>query len=495
MLSETVRPFARAALTAILVCSMIAFLPTASASDDAYVVVQGDRCIATQPIGGDDDVEAFYDYRHRYIDDGNRDHERWGRYFSSEGTVDYQADDASILMLYEGPDGVSLVAVHDMLHEESEEGTTGGSASFFLSDLPDGEWAVLDDNYGYHWAEGDQDDIFYFAGDEPEAIPEFDGTPPDGVDAQLNWVWQTGRTDGMAYRVADDEFDLEIDPAFNEASYHRYGDERRDGEYDDPSAGERYNGTIDDWQVIVPTDDDFERVSLDSLDDPVRVASGTCADAADAAVDLAVDSGTVAAGETEVAFEATVDGDAGWIDAYRWDFDGDGDVDATTTEPTAAHVYDALGTYEPTVSAVFADNSTITASAAVSATAEVAIDGPETVSAGSTVTLAASSIEGADYEWALGDGTTATGERIEHAYDEPGTYVVRLLVERDGATVEEMAVVAVEADPADETPADEDAPDGAAADEGATDSAFGFGILLALGGLLVVAALFARRRR
>jgi X-Pro dipeptidyl-peptidase len=37
----------------------------------------------------------------------------------------------------------------------------------------------------------------------------------------------------------------------------------------------------------------------------------------------------------------------------------------------------------------------------------------------------------ASYEWAFGDGTTATGETASHAYDDPGEYAVELTVEDD----------------------------------------------------------------
>jgi len=84
-----------------------------SESDRAYQIVQGTQVLSVEPLSGDESVEEFYDYRHPYV--GSRDDPSWGRSFSSVGTTDYQRDDTSILMLYEGPQGVSLVAVHDAL--------------------------------------------------------------------------------------------------------------------------------------------------------------------------------------------------------------------------------------------------------------------------------------------------------------------------------------------------------------------------------------------
>ncbi|MFW5978239.1 MAG: cell surface glycoprotein related protein, partial [Halohasta sp.] len=99
------------------------FAPVAAAQDDqpeqpaddeqTYRIVQGDQEFEVEPIKGAVPVEEFYDYRYPYQ---SRESDSWGRSFSSHGTTDYQRDDTSVLMLYEGPNGVSLVAVHDKYH-------------------------------------------------------------------------------------------------------------------------------------------------------------------------------------------------------------------------------------------------------------------------------------------------------------------------------------------------------------------------------------------
>jgi len=149
----------RAVMSGILVVLMITalFVPVVAAdnhedesetTERSYQIVQGDQVIPVEPMQGDESVEEFYDYRHPHV--GSRDNPSWGRSFSSMGTTDIQQDDTSALMLYEGPDGVSLVAVHDKYYEEQAEGTTGGSVSWTVSGLPeDGEWAVIDDEYGW----------------------------------------------------------------------------------------------------------------------------------------------------------------------------------------------------------------------------------------------------------------------------------------------------------------------------------------------------------
>lgn len=270
-------------LAALLLTSLAAPVVSADTHTDgegadtgrSYQIVQEDRVIPVEPLSGDEPVEEFYDYRHPYV--GSRDDPSWGRSFSSVGTTAFQENDTSVLMLYEGPQGVSLVAVHDRYADEESEGTPGGSISWAVSGLPEGgEWAVIDDEYGWLTDEESKDDIFRFDASHRAGAPGNDGAPPGDADALLSWVWSTGRTDGVAYRGLGTDAAITIDPAFNDDSYHRYGDRRRpDVPPDRPGVGEGYNGTVDDWEVIVPTDDgeDTEAVELDSLEDPVEIRS------------------------------------------------------------------------------------------------------------------------------------------------------------------------------------------------------------------------------
>ncbi|MEA1931131.1 MAG: PGF-CTERM sorting domain-containing protein [Euryarchaeota archaeon] len=247
-----------------------------SESDRVYQIVQGEQVLSIEPVSGDETVEEFYDYRHPYV--GSRDDPSWGRSFSSVGTTDYQRDDTSILLLYEGPQGVSLVAVHDRYHEEQSQGTPGGSLSWTVDGLPEsGEWAVIDDEYGWLTENESKDDIFRLDAAHRAGAPGNDGAAPVGTDALLSWVWTTGRSDGVAYRGLENDASIVINPAFNNESYHRYGDERRpDVPPDRPEANAGYNGIVDDWDVVVPSsgdDDDVEHIELNSLDEPVAVRS------------------------------------------------------------------------------------------------------------------------------------------------------------------------------------------------------------------------------
>lgn len=197
------------------------------AADTGYVLQQGTRCIPIEPIPGDLAVEAFYDWG-----EGGRQR------YSSPGTVEFQQPATSILFLYDGPDGVSLVIVHGQYAGDSP----GGSATFEFEGLPlHGEWAVRDDFY--------------------DGPTNYDRWVRDGATATADWTWGDRRTDGGAFRGLDvDGLELTITPAFNEAAalYEQY-----------------YEGDIESWQLLSGPRDDLTRYELD-LDEPVTIARGRC---------------------------------------------------------------------------------------------------------------------------------------------------------------------------------------------------------------------------
>ena len=319
--------------------------PAQPADDDehTYRIVQGDQSFQVEPIEGDLPVEEFYDYRYPYQD---RSNPSWGRSFSSQGTLPFQQDSTSILMLYDGPNGVSLIAIHDKYHENPENGTAGSSVSFQLSGLPeDGEWAVIDDDYDWRNETVEKDDIHQLGADHRAGAAGNDGEPPEGVDARLSWVWTTGRSDGMAYRgLGQEDVSVTIDPAFNENSYHRYGDDRRpDEDPDDPEEGEEYNGTIDDWQVITATEDgeDFRRVWFDSLEQEVQIETVSESEQVTASLS-GPDEATVGQNVTY-----TANGSTDEVDSYEWTVDGTS-VESTNGS-TLTHTFDEAGTAEVNV--------------------------------------------------------------------------------------------------------------------------------------------------
>jgi len=352
-------------LLTALFAPVVSAQPEQSAADEpdddkpgdeyTYRIVQGDQDFEVRPIQGAVPAEEFYDYRDPYQ---SRENPSWGRSFSSRGTADYQQDSTSILMLYEGPDGVSLIAVHDKYHEDLDDATAGSSVSFQLTGLPDdGEWAMIDDDYGWRIDGEEKGDVAQLGADHRAGAAGNDGEPPAGVDARLSWAWKTGRTDGMAYRgLASEDLSLTIDPAFNEDSYHRVGDDRRpDEEPDDPEEGEEYNGTIDDWQVISATEDgeEFKRIWFDSLDEEVTIE--TVPDAEPVAASLSGPEQVAVGHNATFTANGTAD-----IDGYEWTVDGTPVESADG--PALTRSFQEPGTAEVNVTVSTADGRSDTAS-------------------------------------------------------------------------------------------------------------------------------------
>ncbi len=122
---------------------------------------------------------------------------------------------------------------------------------------------------------------------------------------------------------------------------------------------------------------------------------------------------------------------------FDWDFDGDGHVDATDAGPRPTHTYGAPGGYRVVVIVHDADGgsdwaeTTITiakappvARLAVSSTDVATLD-PVSFDASASSDPDSTALT---YRWDLGDGTSATGATVSHAYTAIGTYTVTLTV-------------------------------------------------------------------
>lgn len=181
----------------------------------AYRLVQAGDCASLEPLSGDTPVGEFYNY-----DEGRT-------YWSAAGPLESVcAPETSRLLLYDGPNGLSLVVVHGARQENDPVG--GGSASFVIRGLPsDGEWVVKDDFY--------------------EGPTRFDRWSIGSDRAVVHWTWGAGRTDGAAFRGLDGAR-VVIEATFNE---------------DAELYGKHYSGDVKRWQAVTGSLDSPEFVDLD----------------------------------------------------------------------------------------------------------------------------------------------------------------------------------------------------------------------------------------
>lgn len=215
-----------------------------------YILVQGDTCVPIRPMGLQVPVDTFYDYElpRKHVSEANGASVGDTAQYASAGTRDLQRAQTSLLFLYQGPQGLSLVAVHG-----SVGSSDGGSVTFRLTGLPEGgDWVVKDDLY----RNPDTGD---------KASTNYDRWDVDGTDHRIDWTWGSGGTDGGVFRGLGDDFEVVMDPAFNgDAALH----------------DKHYEGTVTDWEFLSGSTDSPVRVSL-SLDEPIRIMTGSCEQADD----------------------------------------------------------------------------------------------------------------------------------------------------------------------------------------------------------------------
>ncbi|SFR97753.1 hypothetical protein SAMN05216559_1908 [Halomicrobium zhouii] len=220
-------------------------------------VEQGDRSFEVVPLSNGERIEEFYDYGNSQIN----------------SPLPIFESDKSQLFFWSGPEGLSLV----LLHDEPSDGS-GGAVTMRFDGLPlgQGSWVTKDD-------------------------------PNDFVsDTHANWHWNVKRTDGGAFRGGLTNESVTIDPAFNDAA----------------EVSPLDPGTLEVWQVLTGRATDPRNVSLDQ-EEPVTVhvpeapssnsSSDTDGDSGSAAFDYDLSDGTdsvVVAYQTEqtnVAPGATVE--------------------------------------------------------------------------------------------------------------------------------------------------------------------------------------------
>ena len=473
----------------VIVVALVVVAPTAgpladtaraaAGDDQTFAVAQGTSCyVASTYENSSQNVTTFYDYRNPYPSITGRPA---ASTYSSYGTDRFQRDRQSALLFYAGPDNTSMVVVHGRRGDE----VGGSTANYRITGLPDGSWAVRDDEYPFM---DDEWDI---------------GASTTTVD----WKWADNRTDGGAYRGLDSlSRPIVIRPQYNErapswgewnysgSEGHRvtdwvlYGGDGTErslaldrrvfihaggcvesdvsaslGAPDDPAAGENVTldasattaaGTVAGYEWDFDADGEVDAVTerptvshsfAEEREYTVRVTAfdtygnGDTAEVAFVVGEPYAPDATLSASPSTVTVNQSVTLDAsgstdnGTIVRYDWDLDGDGTVEVNTTEPTLTTAFESAGEREVTVTAVDDTNETGSASVTVEVTPDqppsASLTGPTDVAVGEEVTLDASDStddrEIARYEWDVdGDGTVdanTTEPTYSAAYEEAGT--------------------------------------------------------------------------
>lgn len=201
-------------------------------------VKQGGETYEIQPLSGDVPVEELYGYRLPDQYEGVGVTGSSAPFYGSTGTTDLQRESTTIMFLYDGPNGRSLVVIHD------KSGGDGGSATWTVSGVPDdASWLVQDDYYTY-------------ADSGERAETNYDNWDTGGSEHTVDWTWGAENTDGGALGYLGRTFSLTIHPAFNDEA---------------ALSGEHYDGDVTDWQVLSGDLSDPDRTSL-ALDESVTVS-------------------------------------------------------------------------------------------------------------------------------------------------------------------------------------------------------------------------------
>jgi len=196
--------------------------------------------------------------------------------------------------------------------------------------------------------------------------------------------------------------------------------------------------------------------------------------------------------DTLVTFNGSGSGDNVGIVSYQWNF-GDG---GTASGIAVSHIYPTPGTYTVTLTvtdgAGLSDSDTLTLTV-LDVTPPVADAGPDQIVSEDISTTfngggSSDNVGIVSYSWNFGDGSTASGITVSHAYSNPGTYTVTFSVDDaagNGPVSDTLKVTVVDTTPpvADAGPdqtVDEDIPvtfdgNGSSDDEGIVSYQWNFG--------------------
>lgn len=207
------RSFLRGTLMSSLAAGGFSSFPqlTAAQEEKTITVEQGDSSVEVTPLSTGETIEEFYDYYNA----------------RSHTSTNIEQSDASLLFFWEGPNGLSLVVLHDKGNDGS-----GGACTFEFSGLPtdQGRWIVPDDSNDF---DSDTD------------------TSPD-------WKWADTKTDGGVFRGGlDEDFEISINPRFNE----------------DAVETPLTPGEITDWQLLSGNASSPDRITL-NMSEPLTIHTG-----------------------------------------------------------------------------------------------------------------------------------------------------------------------------------------------------------------------------
>ncbi|WP_049971046.1 hypothetical protein [Haladaptatus cibarius] len=211
------RQFVKATIASTAVLGGVSSTGAAQSNGNTqFAIKQGGNCIPIEPLSLSGlPVEEFYDYR-------TPDTDPMSYKYASFGTESLQRDDTSIMFLYDGPKGLSLVMVHDKLDSDG-----GGAVSFRITNLPvQGKFVVKDDSYD----DSTNHDTFDYS-------KHRNWNGKETANATIHWTWQGGRSDGAVYRGLGNDFEFTIHPQFN-------GQALLSGQ------GSEYEGQVNKWEVL-----------------------------------------------------------------------------------------------------------------------------------------------------------------------------------------------------------------------------------------------------
>lgn len=209
-----------------------------SGSPSEYTLEQNGKCISLKPLSMSGlPIKQFYDYRTPKTQPSSFK-------YASFGSEKLQRKNTSILFLYKGPTGLSLVAVHDKVDAGS-----GGAVTFRITNLPPkGQFAIKDDSYN---SSTNVDTWDY------SMSRNWKGKK--SASANISWAWDSGSSDGFVYRGLGKNFEFAIYPQFNQNAI---------------LSGET-SGKIKQWEVLSGDLNNPVRTKLD-MTNPITISSKSC---------------------------------------------------------------------------------------------------------------------------------------------------------------------------------------------------------------------------